>query len=101
MRSGLREQSLDLRPGVRTRADEHRGFVDLVVGHCIKTLPPMDARETQQRIGGLDRSPAAPIEHEAPSHRNLGSREIVLLLGSKSARQLNSRGHPVLAERAR
>ena len=35
----------------------------------------------QQCIGGLDRSLATPIEHEAPSHRHLRPRKIAAALG--------------------
>jgi hypothetical protein len=44
---GLPEQSLDPGAGIRTRANEHRGFVDLILRDGAVTLPQMDARELQ------------------------------------------------------
>ena len=74
-----------LSPGVKTRADEHHGFVELVIRDGIVTLADVKPCEMQQRIGDLDRSLPAPIEHEASSHRQLGTRKIAMVLVGKSA----------------
>ena len=52
------------------------------------TLADVKPCEMQQCIGLLDRRLHAPIGHEAPSHRHLGSSEITVVLGRKSARKL-------------
>jgi hypothetical protein len=66
--------------------DEHRGFVDLVIRDGIVTLADVSRAGCSNALGVWTRRPPAAIEHEAPSHRRLGSSEIIVVLGCKSAR---------------